>query len=101
MRMRGGLEFDDFGCLIIHMSLFSIFVLKVYLLPLILQLTDVHASQLPFLLDPLTKLIQDILVIDRFLYPEFKSLLSLPLHLPILLLQLLSLGLLLFFFLDI
>lgn len=101
MRMRGCLEFDDLWCLIVHMCLLTIFVLKVDLLPLIFQLTDVHTSQLPLLLDPLTKLIQNLLMIDRFLDPEFKSLLSLSLHLPILFLQLLSFGLLLLLFLDI
>lgn len=101
MRMRGCLEFDDLWCLIVHMCLLAIFVLKVDLLPLIFQLADVHTSQLPFLLDPLAKLIQNLLMIDRFLDPEFKSLLSLSLHLPILFLQLLSFGLLLFLFLDI
>lgn len=99
--MRGCLEFDDLWCLIVHMCLLTIFVLKVGLLPLIFEFADVHTSQLSLLLDPLTKLIQNLLMIDRFLDPEFKSLLSLSLHLPILFLQLLSLGLLLLLFLDI
>lgn len=83
------------------MCLLTIFVLKVYLLPLIFELADIHTSKLPLLLDPLAKLIQNLLMIDRFFYPEFKSLLSLPLHLPILFLQLLSFGLPLFPILDI
>ena len=97
--MRGRLEFDDLWCLVVDMRFLAIFIIKVNLLPLIFELTDVHTSKLPFLLDPLAELIQYLLMIHRLFYPEFKSLLSLSLDLTTFLLQLPHFGLLLLFFL--
>ena len=83
------------------MRFLAIFVIKVNLLPLVFELADVHASKLPFLLDPLAELIQYLLMIHRLFYPEFKSLLSLSLDLTTFLLQLPHFGLLLLFFLNV
>lgn len=58
------------------MDLLSILILKVNLLPLVFNLSNIYSSQFSGFLNPFTKLIQYFLMIVGFLDPELKSFLS-------------------------